>query len=499
MKYLPDSLQMKNADQYTIEQSGVPSLKLMENAAKSCIDVLKEKNVNLSHICIICGSGNNGGDGFAIGRILADEGYKVTAIMAGNAEKCTTETKQQMEWFLKTGNKIENHWLCGEYSVIIDSIFGVGLSRKIEGKYYDLIEQLNQIDAYKVAVDISSGISADSGAVLGIGFKADLTVTFQAAKTGHILYPGKEYSGEVVVKDIGISEEYFRNNKDVAITYDKHDYKDMLPVRKEESHKGSYGKLLIIAGSKGMSGAAYLNAMAAYMAGAGLVQIYTTEDNRIILQQLIPEAIISTYESFDEKQLNELIVWADGICIGSGLGVGQTSRKILKKVIETADCPCLIDADGLNMLENHSWYLDKIKHQNYIVTPHMKEMSRLTGLDISAIRNDRLKILKEFTDKYGITCVLKDARTCIRKAGSRAIINLTGNSAMAKAGSGDVLAGIISGLMVQGINCEQAAILGTYLHGRCGDTARCDKGSYSVMARDLIENLSTVLKEEERG
>lgn len=498
MKYLPDSMQMKNADQYTIQKLGIPSLELMENAAKSCVNVLKEKAVNLSHTCIVCGSGNNGGDGFAIGRILANEGYKVTVIMAGNADKCTLETKQQMKWFLETGNKIENQWMNDEYSVIIDSIFGVGLSRKIEGRYYDLLEQLNKARAYKVAVDIPSGISADNGNVLGTAFKADLTVTFQAAKSGHIFYPGKEYSGEVVVKDIGISEEYFKDDQEVAITYDKCDYKSMLPLRKEDSHKGSYGKLLVIAGSKGMSGAAYLNAMSAYMAGAGLVQIYTTEDNRIILQQLIPEAIISTYESFDENQLKKLIYWADGICIGSGLGMSQISRKILKTVIETADCPCLIDADGLNMIENHSWYLDKIRHQNYIVTPHMKEMSRLTGLDVSVIKNDRLKILKDFTDKYGITCVLKDSRTCIRKAGSRAIINLTGNSAMAKAGSGDVLAGIISGLMLQGITCEHAAALGTYLHGRCGDTARCDKGSYSVMARDLIEALPVVFKEEER-
>ena len=497
MRYIPNALQMKEADQFTIQKLNVPSLELMEKAALSCVAVMKEKKLDLSNVCVVCGSGNNGGDGFAIARILADEGRNVTVVMAGNMERATKETLYQIEKLRKREIEIINEFILSEYTLVVDAIFGVGLSRNIEGRYKELIEQLNQSAGTKMAVDISSGISADNGKVLGIAFQADYTVTFQAEKLGHIFYPGKEYSGEVIVKDIGISERYFQDNKDVSIVYEKEEYRKMFPVRKEDSHKGTYGKLLVIAGSKGMSGAAYMNAIAAYMSGAGLVQIYTAEENRIILQSLLPEAIITTYTDYDEKQLTELTEWADAICIGSGIGVSAVSGKILKTVICEAFVPVVIDADGLNILSEHKWYLEKKKHNKYILTPHMKEMSRLTGEEIGTIKADRKQILDEFSQKYQVTCVLKDSRTMIKEPEKRHVINTSGNSAMAKGGSGDVLAGIIAGLLVQTKECYDAAVLGTYIHGTCGDVARREKGSYSVMARDLIECISKVFKREE--
>lgn len=497
MRYIPDARQMKEADQYTIQTLCVPSLELMECAAHSCVEVMKEKNMDLSHICVVCGSGNNGGDGFAIARILANEGRKVTVLMAGNIDRATKETLYQIEELRKTGTVIVNEFIQDEYSMIVDSVFGVGLSRPIEGRYRDLIDAMNESTGIKFAVDISSGISADNGSILGAAFKADYTVTFQAEKLGHIYYPGKEYSGEVIVKDIGISESYFKNNPLVTVLYEKHDYKKMLPVRFEDSHKGTYGKLLIIAGSKGMSGAAYMNAIAAYMSGAGLVQIYTVDENREILQSLLPEAIITTYDQYDEKKLIDLIGWSDAICIGSGVGISDISVKILKTVVYEADVPVVVDADGLNILGEHMWYLEKKRHNQYIFTPHMKEMSRLTGISIDKIKADRNQILEKFTTKYQLTCVLKDSRTMIKSAEERSVINTTGNSSMAKAGSGDVLAGIIAGLLVQTKSCHQSAVLGTYLHGKCGDMSRREKGSYSVMARDLIECISKVFMREE--
>lgn len=497
MQYIPDAIQMKEADQYTIQKIGIPSLELMERAAVSCVEVMKEKNLNLSHVCVVCGSGNNGGDGFAIARLLAYDNKRVTVVMAGNMERCTHETMYQIEELRKTGTEIVNEFTPYEYSMIVDAVFGVGISRNIEGHYKELMEHLNQCSCIKFAVDIPSGISADNGKILGIAFNADYTVTFQAQKQGHLFYPGKEYCGEVITKDIGIREAYFEENLKVSIVYDSKDYRKMLPVRKEDSHKGTYGKLLIIAGSKGMSGAAYMNAMSAYMSGAGLVQIYTVEENRVILQSLLPEAIITTYESYDEKQLIDKISWADTICIGSGIGMSDISRKILKTVIYEADVPVVIDADGLNILGEHLWYLDKKKHNQYILTPHMKEMSRLTGADIGTIKLERNRVIESFTTKHQLTCVLKDSRTVIKSPKERLIINTSGNSAMAKAGSGDVLAGIIAGLLVQTKSSHQSAVLGTYLHGKCGDMARREKGSYSVLARDLIECISMVYKREE--
>jgi NAD(P)H-hydrate epimerase len=488
---------MSSADQYTINELGIPSLVLMERAARSCVDVMEDAALDLSHVCIVCGSGNNGGDGFAIARMLTEKGCQVTTCFVGNESHCTEETNKQMELLKSVGGIITNGYVEADYSVIVDAVFGVGLSRDIQGSYQNVIRQMNCSEAVKFAVDMPSGISADLGQILGIAFHADITVTFQCEKLGQTLYPGKEYAGQVIVKDIGISTDRLAENMKVAYTYDREDYARLLPVRKEDSNKGTYGKLLVIAGSKGMSGAAFLNSMAAYMAGAGLVQIYTPESNRVILQELIPEAIITTYKEYDKIDVQKLLDWADVICIGSGIGTSETSWKILEHVLEMAKVPCLIDADGLNLLSEHRDAMQKLENGNYVLTPHMKEMSRLLDVPVSDIKANRMQLLDEYVQKYHVTCVLKDARTIVYAKQGVPYVNLSGNSAMAKAGSGDVLAGIIAGLLAQGMNTVDAASLGVYLHGRSGDFARKEKGSYSVLARDLIQYLSAVLKEQE--
>lgn len=497
MIYLPGAGQMKEADRYTIERLHVPSLELMERAAASCVSSIKEKGFDLTRVLVVCGSGNNGGDGFAIARMLVKEGVAVHVFLAGNREHCTAETETQIRLLEETGAAICNEYPEDEYSIIIDAIFGVGLSRKIEGHYAEVIEKMNQAPGIKMAVDIPSGISADTGCVLGTAFRADLTVTFQAEKLGMSLYPGKEYCGEVKISDIGISSYIFENNIDVAYTNEEREFAAFLPQRKEDSHKGTYGKLLIIAGSKGMSGAAYLNGLSAYLTGAGLVRIYTPQENRIILQELLPEAIITVYDHFCKEEVVSLLAWADAVCIGSGIGTDDRADSILKTVLENADIPCVVDADGLNLIGKDRQYLEKLRHENYIFTPHIKEMSRLTGIGVADIKNERMKLLKEFVEKYRMTCILKDARTAVQSRGERTYINMTGNCAMAKAGSGDVLAGIAAGLLVQGITCRDAAVLAVYLHGKAGDRARTEKGSYSVMARDLMSNIAIVLKEME--
>ncbi|MFR2127076.1 MAG: NAD(P)H-hydrate dehydratase, partial [Dorea sp.] len=297
----------------------------------------------------------------------------------------------------------------------------------------------------------------------------------------------------VIVPDIGISTDSICEDQEIVRTAGKDIYRKMLPDRPEDSNKGTYGRLLVIAGNKGMAGAAYLNAHAAYMTGAGLVRIYTSSDNREILQTLLPEAIITTYEEYNKEELLSLLTWADGVCIGSGLGMSRLSEKILKTVIEYVKVPCLIDADGLNLLAENNNYLNQMAERRFVITPHMKEMSRLTGTPVEELKADRIQILKDFISRYRITCVLKDSRTLISSEEKGIRMNLTGNSAMAKAGSGDVLAGVISGWMVQGKEAEDAAELGTYIHGLSGDLAKFEKGVYSVMARDLIEYISKAL------
>ena len=494
MQLWVNAAQMKAADQYTIQKLGVPSLELMEHAAQACVQVLEDEKVDLSHVCVVCGSGNNGGDGFAIARILQNNRYSVETFCVGNPEHYTEETQEQMYRLQECGGKI-TYGMPQEdsYSVVIDAVFGVGLSRKVEGRYRQVIEQMNRMRGTKFAVDIPSGLSATTGCILGCAFKADYTVTFQLKKIGLELSQGRTMAGRVIVPDIGISTDSICEDQEIVRTAGKNIYRKMLPDRPEDSNKGTYGRLLVIAGSKGMAGAAYLNAHAAYMTGAGLVRVYTSSDNREILQTLLPEAIITTYEEYNKEELLSLLTWADSVCIGSGLGMSRLSEKILKTVIEYVKVPCLIDADGLNLLAENNNYLNQMAERRFVITPHMKEMSRLTGTPVEELKADRIQILKDFISRYRITCVLKDSRTLIASEEKGIRMNLTGNSAMAKAGSGDVLAGVISGWMVQGKEAEDAAELGTYIHGLSGDLAKFEKGVYSVMARDLIEYISKAL------
>lgn len=494
MQLWVNAAQMKAADQYTIQKLEVPSLELMEHAAQACVQVLEDEKVDLSHVCVVCGSGNNGGDGFAIARILQNNRYSVETFCVGNPEHYTEETQEQMHRLQECGGKI-TYGMPQEdsYSVIIDAVFGVGLSRKVEGRYRQVIEQMNRMRGTKFAVDIPSGLSATTGCILGCAFKADYTVTFQLKKIGLELSQGRTMAGRVIVPDIGISTDSICEDQEIVRTAGKDIYRKMLPDRPEDSNKGTYGRLLVIAGSKGMAGAAYLNAHAAYMTGAGLVRIYTSSDNREILQTLLPEAVITTYEEYNKEELLSLLTWADSVCIGSGLGMSRLSEKILKTVIEYVKVPCLIDADGLNLLAENKNYLNQMAERRFVITPHMKEMSRLTGTPVEELKADRIQILKDFISRYRITCVLKDSRTLIASEEKGIRMNLTGNSAMAKAGSGDVLAGVISGWMVQGKEAEDAAELGTYIHGLSGDLAKFEKGVYSVMARNLIEYISKAL------
>lgn len=485
---------MKAADSYTIREKKIPSLILMERAARTFVETVMERKLDLSNVCVVCGSGNNGGDGFAIARLLLEKGGCVTAVMAGNPDHCTEETLRQMELFREAGGTVGNSFEEGEYSILIDAVFGAGLSRRVEGDYLACIEAMNRSGGVKLAVDVPSGVSTTTGEVATSAFRADLTVSFQCAKLGCVLYPGRDYAGEVTVTDIGVDTSVLEGDREAAYALEEKDIKTMLPKRRPNSHKGDYGKALIIAGSRGMAGAAYLAALAAYRTGAGLVQIYTPEENRTILQTLLPEAIIRCYDFFDEKELLRLLNWADVVSIGSGLGTSDKSRRILQTTLENVQVPCVVDADGLNLLAEHSRYLSRLPHDHFVFTPHMKEMSRIVKKPVEELQRNRMEILTQFTGEARITCVLKDARTCICRQGEHPYVNLSGNAAMAKAGSGDVLAGVITGLIAQGMTCFDGAVLGVYLHGLAGEAAREEKGIYSVLARDLADAVGTVLK-----
>lgn len=499
MRYLPDGDQMKNADTHTIRQIGIPSLVLMERAALKIVESIEQADVSLSDTLVVCGSGNNGGDGFAAARILVEKGHRASVLFVGKETSLSEECRLQKKIAENLGIPVFTTYPGVEYTVIIDAVFGVGLSRDVTGYYAEVIDWMNAQEAFKVAADIPSGICSRTGRVFGTAFRADLTVAIACEKLGCVLYPGKNYAGKTVTVPIGIDTELFRADPAVCFTWEGKDMEKLLPERRADSHKGSYGRVLMITGSPGMAGAAYLSAKAAYAVGAGLVQVYTSEENRQILQQLLPEAIISCYSEYDEEKLEILLEWADVVCIGCGLGQSSTSEKILCHTLEKIRKPCIIDADGLNILSRHRELMDCGSRCPVILTPHMKEMSRLTGKSVAEIREDRMKVLDEFTEKQPVTCVLKDSRTVAARHGFHKFVNLAGNSAMAKAGSGDVLAGVITGLAAQEKDTFRSAALGVWLHACGGDEARGEKGTYSVLARDLIHGIQKCMKKAEES
>lgn len=494
MKYLLTGKQMQNADQYTIHEIGIPSMVLMERAAMKIVDIMEQYQLDFRKVLVVCGSGNNGGDGYAIARLLYLKGYNVSIYFAGNDEKRSEENRLQKKiadyYNIPVKQEIEKE----EYSVIIDAIFGTGLSRDIEGSYYELIESLNQMSGYKVAVDTPSGLYDDTGKVMGIVFRADLTVAIAFAKRGQLIVSGNPYVGKLQVADIGIYIDAVKPDGKLTYCYEFDDFRERFPKRTANSHKGSYGKVLLIAGCKGMSGAALLCAKAAYATGAGLVQIYTHEDNRVIIQKSLPEAIVSTYTDYNEEQLKQLLEWADVVGIGCGLGMSDVADKLVRNTLQYADIPCVVDADALNLIANDITML-KNKEQPIVVTPHMKEMARLLSCSVKELQNQKMEYLERFVNQYLVTCVLKDARTLVSNDKENVFLNLTGNSAMAKGGSGDVLTGIISGIVAQKKDVYEAACLGVYLHGMAGDYARDQKGEYSVLAGDLVASTSEILKQ----
>ena len=493
MRYLPDGEQMKAADAYTIGELGIPSLVLMERAALKVVEELCRREMDLARVLIVCGSGNNGGDGFAVARLLHEKGICADVLFAGKESSLSEECALQKKIAKRLGISIFTDLPDGEYTVVTDALFGVGLSREISGRYADIIEWMNRQNARKVAVDIPSGVRARTGRILGTAFRAELTVSMECVKLGCELFPGKAYAGETVAVPIGISKGIFKDNKDVCFTYDKEEIPSLLPKRSADSHKGSYGKVLMVTGSSGMAGACFLSAKAAYSTGAGLVQIYTAEENRQVIQQLLPEAIVSCYGRYDGAELSRLLKWADVVCIGCGLGKSEVSEQLLVHTLKEADIPCVIDADGLNLLCGHMELL-KESSAPLILTPHMMEMSRLTGKSVAELKADRMTILRAFTGEYPAVCALKDSRTAVAQRGRQTFLNLAGNNAMAKAGSGDVLAGTITGLLAQGMGAFEGAAMGVFLHACGGDEARKEKGVYSVLARDLTAGIEDVLR-----
>ena len=534
MKYAVTGTQMKQIDQDTIEGIGIPSVVLMERAALAVADAAQglalkkmKRDKKPIQFAVICGTGNNGADGIGAGRILWGRGYEVILYLAGDPQRSTPEYQlqkhiaEQLQIPTKPADRFPNQ---GEETVI-DALFGIGLVRNVEGEYKRLIEKMAS-RADLVAVDIPSGIHADTGAVMGAAAFAAVTVTFGYLKSGLLLYPGKSYGGQVKVKDIGFFDCSRKRVGWDAKVLEKTDL-TCLPKRPSDGNKGTFGKVLVVAGSVGMCGAAYLSGLAAYRIGTGLVRILTVKENRPVLQAKLPEAIVDVlderivgigsngdnwaggmvqpdgmFESDENgsrdlatapemKGVKDACAWADAVVLGPGLGQDFYVEKLVETVLACAKVPVVLDADGINTVARCP-HLKRYLNKRVVLTPHMGEMARLTGWEIEKLKADRVKAAKSCGVKTGAITVLKDASTVIANGEGMVYINSSGCSAMAKAGSGDVLAGAVGGLLAQGMEPLLAAAYGVFIHGLAGEHVRNVRGEGGLLAGELADALGEI-------
>lgn len=494
MEYIVTKQEMQAIDLYSIEKMGIPAEVLMERAALEVVRVVEEINTLKGRILVVVESGNNGGDGLAAARILLERGYPVDIYYIGGIKKQSKQFQLQMNILHNLGVRLRKSIPHKEYAVIVDGIFGVGLSKKVDGIQKKIIEQLNQMEGKKVAIDIPSGLDASSGEILGVAFRADYTVTFGLKKLGMYFFDGIDYCGKIICSNVGFPQKAISQVKPQIYAYDESDMV-RLPKRMNNSNKGTYGRVAVIAGSKNMSGAAFLCGKAAYSTGVGLVKIYTHENNRMVIQSQLPEAVMMTYHDYEGALscVEDAMKWATVIVVGPGLGIDSTSERMLYELIMSAEVPLVLDADALNILSNNMELLEASSAQ-MIITPHMKEMSRLIGKSVSEIVENRFDIAKKFAKKSGVTLVLKDAKSIVTNGGEQLYINLEGNNGMSTGGSGDVLAGIIAGMLAGGLSLVEAAKMGTYVHCLAGDKAQEEKGTYAMLASDIISNIGNVMR-----
>ncbi|MCR5822799.1 MAG: NAD(P)H-hydrate dehydratase [Lachnospiraceae bacterium] len=512
MKYSLNAAQAKEIDRYTIEEIGIPSVVLMEKAALGVAYAVREIASHSDDIIAVCGTGNNGGDAVATARILAMAGYSVKIRVVGDLKNATKEMKQQLKIAKNAGVKVIKKVNYRDFKVVIDGIFGIGLSRQVTGDIYKEIEQINAARLRTVSVDVPSGVGADDGRIFGIAVRADVTVTFGSIKTGCLLYPGAEYAGRVVIWDIGTNTSVLETPP-TTFYYDE-EPQLLLPARKVNSNKGSYGRVLIAAGSKNMAGAAYLAAAAAYRTGAGLVRVLTTSDNREIIQKKLPEAVLTTYEVNEKgmlkeesiEDIKEAIEWATVVLIGPGIGKNGAAAGILNYCITECKAPLIVDADGINILaklvtekagqdattEERIQKLAEILPPGTILTPHKKELSRLIGVSLAELSLCLWSAAEKCTVGNDLIFVKKDVRSLV-SFGNSNYINVSGNDGMATGGSGDVLGGIIAGLIAQGESRKAAAMTGCYIHGLAGNAAAAKTGARSMLAGDILEAIPEII------
>lgn len=488
--------EMKALDVQAQNDYAMPGILLMDNAAQAVAEAVHEALTALEgeRVVIFCGGGNNGGDGLGAARWLQSYGVSVRAFIVGAAlDAVQGDAAMELAMFTKAGGRVEalsteDDWVLAELAaskadVLVDALLGTGFHGELEGDVLRACELLNKSEKYILAVDVPTGVNADNGAVSENAVRADHTVTMALVKTGLLLYPGREYCGDIELADISMPVKLVEDYKSDKYRLTDEIVRELLPLRKANAHKGDAGRVVICAGSPGYTGAAALASDAAVKAGAGLVSLYTPLSSRDVLAIKLTEVmvhgllermpgILGGGAASDVASSAEA---ADVLAIGPGLGTSESTQEAVRTILQKITTPVVIDADALTALAGHTEILAAMQAQK-VLTPHPGEMARLTGLEIAEIEADRINIAKKYAEQWQAIVVLKGAPTVIGCPNGTVYVNSTGNSSLATGGSGDVLTGIIAGLAAQEISLQEAAICGVYLHGLAAELTGIDIG-----------------------
>lgn len=508
--------EMRMLDQKAINEYGIPGIVLMENAGLAVMHVIKSHfpgSLDRKRVLIFAGKGNNGGDGLVVARHLSNAGCDVKIFLLCKPEELQGDAltnwkiarKMNIRYQLIVSDRDLNVVKVGLMytELVVDGIFGTGFKGEIQGTVAKLIEIVNEAGKAVVSIDIPSGMEADTGYVKGPCIKANYTVTFALPKLGLVLEKAMHFVGKMVTADISFPSELIIKQRFKRYLLSQSLCRRFLPVRAADSHKGTYGHVMIIGGSPGMTGAVTLAAEAAIRSGAGLVTVAVPVSLNPVLENKLTEAMTILLPETEEGTLSlsalELIrnsVSKRVVVFGPGLSRHQETQDIVRAFVKNLPCPVVLDADALFSLMDCIEYLKNSKYP-VILTPHPGEMARLLGKSIGEIQGDRISAVTEAAKKYHSIVVLKGAKTLIATPEGYLYVNVTGNSGMATGGSGDVLAGMIGAFMAQGIKGEHAAALAVYAHGRAGDLAAVDKSQISLRAGDIIEYLPKTFLEFE--
>jgi hydroxyethylthiazole kinase-like uncharacterized protein yjeF len=500
--------EMRKIDRRAIKGLGIPGVVLMENAGQSVLTAMEDffDFAGIRKVTIVCGRGNNGGDGFVVARYLMNEGISVNTFIVGDPSIIKGDAKRNRDIFFGLGGKITPvrskrslerlRESLGDSDICVDAIFGTGFSGIIRGIAQEVVSAINESSAFIVSVDSPSGIDSDTGGVAGEAIQADLTVTMGLPKVGQLLYPGRYYVGELYIADIGFPEHVIDDVNPMGALVEQDIIQRFLPWRAPNLHKGAFGKALIVSGSTGMSGAAAMSGTSALRAGAGLVYLAIPESLNPILEEKCTEVItipvlqtktgaisIDAYEKIMEK-----VADVDVVAVGPGLSQDPETKKMVRKVVEDAPIPLVIDADGINALVNNTAILKK-RIRATIVTPHPGEIARLIKRSVREIEEDRVGICTTYAKRWGVVLVLKGAPTVIAHPDGQYWINSHVNSGLATAGSGDVLTGLIVGFLAQKTSPIAAAVSGVYIHSYAGELLRETKGEHGLIAGDLVDSI----------